>query len=63
MSIPRDVWMADDDSGCLECGQLRFRESAIAGVCIGCATASYDDDWSSDYAEPYVEDDWSSAIL
>lgn len=32
----RDVWLIDDEPGCLECGTLHFRASRVPGVCTAC---------------------------
>lgn len=39
--MPNDSWMYDSEQGCLECGALKFRESALAGVCVSCFNGSH----------------------
>ena len=32
----RDIWLDDDEPGCLECGALVFKASLVPGVCASC---------------------------
>ena len=32
----RDIWLDDEEPGCLECGALVFRASYLDGVCVDC---------------------------
>lgn len=61
----RDVWLFDDETGCLGCGELRFRESAVAGLCNGCADIDYaSDDWqTADDGYDTSDSDWSEFIV
>ena len=34
--MARDIWLDDDQPGCLECGALVFRASRVSGVCAQC---------------------------
>jgi len=54
----RDVWLTDDEPGCLECGSLVFKASRVPGVCAECIdTASSVISTSSHGA---FEDDYGS---
>jgi hypothetical protein len=37
--MPRDIWLDDDEPGCLSCGELDYRHSRLAGVCFFCYTS------------------------
>lgn len=37
----RDIWLDDDEPGCLECGEVRFTASRIAGICADCASDAF----------------------
>ncbi len=32
----RDIWLDDDEPGCLECGALIFKASRVCGICVDC---------------------------
>lgn len=34
--MARDIWLDDDQPGCLECGILAFKSSRVSGVCAEC---------------------------
>jgi hypothetical protein len=34
--MARDIWLDDDQPGCLECGALVFKASRVSGVCALC---------------------------
>lgn len=51
--MARDVWLSDDEPGCLECGTLKFKESRVPGICTGCLAS---DTATSDPWEEFTGD-------
>lgn len=56
----RDCWMADDEPGCLQCGDPQFRASRVSGICdrclAGAVSQSNAESGTHDIA-PYVDHD------
>lgn len=49
--MARDIWLDDDEPGCLECGEVRFTASRIPGVCRDCASEAFTSlSFDGDYA-------------
>lgn len=48
--MTRDIWLDDDEPGCLECGALVFKASRVSGVCCDCIEeASFDTSFGSSF--------------
>lgn len=59
-NMSRDIWLDDDEPGCLECGEVRFTASRIDGVCVDCANDAFNGPEIVYFGRVAVEvdDDW-----
>lgn len=61
----RDIWLDDDEPGCLECGEMVFKASQVSGICVACLSEASQMPMSSSMFEPsyrdadgYIFDEW-----